>query len=136
MERFRWIILFAFFEAFSCSTVNHTYCDHLILTNIRSHAESKYYEPQIPTYIDAKVVLISLNDMDDASEVMSITARVDLTWHDSRFAISSIPCQDDRIWLPMAEIWHPKIIFRNGAEQVLYPEAWNDVNVDLVFVKT
>ena len=118
-------------EITHATTLHSAKCDDLIFDNVDLHAESKYSAPRVPVDVDVKVVLMSVNDISDIDETVSMTARIEFRWTDPRYAISDTSCSGERIVLNTKNIWYPHFIIQNGASHVLFKDAWESFPVML-----
>ena len=96
----------------------HANCERYISDNVKVHSEGRFSAPSVPTMIDTKLVISSLNSMDDASGTMSITAGIHFRWWDQRFAVNDMypSCAHEKLILSATYIWYPHFIVRNGAK--------------------
>ena len=93
-------------------------CKHKIYTNVQSHSNSKHSVPNIPTVIDMKLIVMSLNGISDVTGVVTLTAELALRWIDPRLDVNnaSDPCQFDTLQIPISDIWFPYFLVQNGVD--------------------
>ena len=104
-------------------TTLNKWCEERIAKNLKReilfHPTVNVTQPEIPLKVNAKLVLISLNEIDDANRAISLTARLDLQWYDWRLKLAE--AEVDKCWgttllVKAYTIWFPYFIIQNGAK--------------------
>ena len=82
-------------------------CDGLIAAHLMANDKYKKTQPRIPQDIDIKLIIISLNGVNDAAQSISLTARIDFKWIDDRLILPNETCKGQNLLVRANELWFP-----------------------------
>ena len=88
-------------------TKTNSKCDGLIAANLLLNSHLNKTQPKIPQDIDVKLIIISLNGVNDAAQSVSLTARIDFKWIDDRLALPNKTCKGQNLLVRANELWFP-----------------------------
>jgi len=91
----------------------------LAATDLSGRADAQ----SVPTQLELGVMLIDLLSIDEVQQRFSADLRLEMSWRDVRLTQDALGCDPADARLPLAAIWHPRLVLMNSidVDQTLEP---------------